>query len=246
MTKPVTGVFHLRHIPTGKVYSGKTNNFGKQQDWHYALLCERLHKSRRCQELYNLTDDPKDFSFDIEVTQDLEQAQRVLLKRIKEARKNHLSLNETKSPLKPNSGVLQIKFPNGFVFVWQARDIHKAITIAEWKLGLGRHPNIYLQQIFEHNHGEYKFRLLNETYEQAYARYHTSPKFLNAMWERHNTKPVMDALMGCQPMNPLARPIYIDGIVYGSYRVAIMITGMKYQSLNKRLQKETDREVYYL
>jgi hypothetical protein len=244
--KPVPGVFHLRHIASGQVYSGKTNNFQKQQDWHYALLCERLHKSRRCQELYNLTDDPKDFAFDIEVTQDLMQAQHVLLLRIRDARKQQLSLNEMHSSLIRNSGVFRIKFADGFVFLWRSQDIHKAITIAEWKLGLGRHPNVYLQQVWEHNHGEYTFRLLKGTYDEAYQRYCRYPKFLNVMWERHQTPDCQDALMGCQPMNPLARPVVIDGIVYGSIIVAGIITQIPFKVLYRRLRKDSKIGIHYL
>jgi len=222
-----------------------TNNFAKQQDWHHALLCEGLHKSRKCQELFNQTKNTQDFAFEIEVCQNLEQAERVLLLRLREARTKKLSLNETKTPLTKNKGVYKVAFPNGFIWIGKSDNIHRAVQQMEWKLTIGRHPNIYMQQVFEYCHGEYIVKLMKETYAEAIKRFEQSPKMLNLMWDRHTTPKVIESLAAAMPeRNKFARPIFIDGITYPSFRVAVDITNYPFQIINKRLNKDPER-VYY-
>ncbi|WDS62353.1 hypothetical protein [Pseudomonas phage D6] len=241
----VNGVYHLRHILTEQVFSGMTNNFAKQQDWHHGLLCDGLHKSRKCQELFNKSGNHKDFAFEIEVCQNLEQAERVLLIRLREARTKKLTLNETKSPLTKNKGVYKVAFPNGFVWIGESRNIHRSIQNMEWKLAIGRHPNIYMQQIFEYNHGEYVVKIMKESYADAIKRFEQSPKMLNLLWERHSDPKTVEALLAALPeRNKFARPIFIDGITYPSFRVAVDVTRMPFQLINKRLKKDPER-VYY-
>lgn len=155
MPKPLFGVYHLRHIATNKVYSGKTNNLAKQQRYHYTLLSTGKHKSKECQELYDLTEEPKDFTFDIEVCQDKEQADLVLLTRLKEAREKGLSLNSMRFQLdKPNKGVYMLQFPDGSYYIGSTKDIRGRIATHDWALREKKHKNAKVQTAYN-THGTY-------------------------------------------------------------------------------------------
>lgn len=149
-TKPLFGVYHLRHIETGKVYSGKTNNLEKQQRYHYTLLSLGKHKSTECQALYDATNDPLMFAFDIEICQDKEQADVVLLTRLKDAREKGLSLNSNRFQLDtPNMGVYKISFSDGSYYICSSKDIRGRISTHDWGVRNNRHKNQAVQQKFD-------------------------------------------------------------------------------------------------
>lgn len=196
-TKPLFGVYHLRHIETGKVYSGKTNNLEKQQRYHYTLLSLGKHKSTECQALYDVTNDPLMFAFDIEICQDKEQADVVLLTRLKDAREKGLSLNSNRFQLDtPNMGVYKISFSDGSYYIGSSKDIRARVATHDWQLRNSRSSNPRMVEVYKRCGEKYEVTILEYTAnyreaEQAYLdKHHGEVDCLN--YASNHNSPVKD------------------------------------------------------
>lgn len=205
MTTKLYGVYHLRHIKTGKVYSGKTVDLAKQQRWHFALLSSGKHKSTECQSLFWETNDPKDFAFDIEICRDEEQATLVLNKAIAKAKENGLSLNSDKFKRdEPNAGVYKLLFKDGSYYIGSTKDIRGRVATHRWGLQNGRHKNTAMQEKYNKGNNftlvvvEYLEEGFREKENELLTQFHTDPLCLNIardayspatiLWERHEFK----------------------------------------------------------